>query len=248
MKLVSPRLLVTLSLPVAMFFANPARATVLTFDQFTDSAKTTYRANGLFTTDEYGDNVSDFDPAGVQPGGVYFRYGSAGGYTPNVSVDYRWIEKANHANSGIPEFLMWDTSYGDLSHVVYRGNGAMTTWAGIMLFTPAAGYQVTLESFDIAGYLADLSGYDYAVFRDFGTGSETSLWTDSSTAPGTGHLTLSPNITVQAGHTLALYINGDGSLGIDNVQFSESLIPEPASLALLIAGGVLAVSRRRRAQ
>lgn len=223
-----------------------ANATVLTFDHFTDAAKTTYAANGTTILATYGDNVSDFDPA-APSGAFYFRYGSGGGTTPNITLGYRWITKADHTNSGTPEFQMWDPGYGDLSHVVYRFNGAPATWAGIMLFTPAAGYQVTLESFDIAGFGSSQTEYDYAVFKDFGTEGESTLWSDTSTAPGAGHLTLSPSITVQAGHTLALYFNADGNLGIDNVRFSESLIPEPASLALLIAAtGVFTLRRERR--
>jgi len=235
-----------IALGLGLAASTAAHATVLTFDQYTDAAKTTYRANGATLLAQYGDNVTDFDPAGVQPGGVYYRYGSGGGFTPDVTLEYRWVEKANHSNVGVPEFQMWDSQYGDLAHIVYRYNGVMTQWAGIMIFTPAAGYQVTLESFDIAGYVAARSGYDYAVYRDFGPG-ETLLWSDSSTAPGTGHLTLSPNITVQAGHTLALYFNADGNLGIDNVRFSQSPLPEPASVALFAVGLGVAFTRQRRA-
>jgi hypothetical protein len=224
--------------------AAPSSATVLTFDLFTDPGKTTYVANGTTIPGGYGDNVIDFDPAGPV-GGTYVRYGSGGGFTPDVTLDYHWITKANHAEHFAPEFQTWHPQYGDLDHVVYRYNGSMATWAGIMIFTPAAGYQVTLETFDIAGYVADRGGYDYAVIQDVGLPGESTLWTNASTAPGTGHLTLSPSVTVQGGHTLSLYFNADGNLGIDNVRFTQSLIPEPASAALLLAGAGLLLRRTR---
>jgi hypothetical protein len=55
-----------------------------------------------------------------------------------------------------------------------------------------------------------------------------------------------PNVTVPSGTTLSLlYAYKNGNVGVDNLRFSESPIPEPASLALTFAGASLLLFRRR---
>jgi hypothetical protein len=105
---------------------SPVRATVLTFD--------TALPNGSAVPPGYGQRVT----ATSQDG---FFYGAAGGFTPNVTVSYGPVASDVH---------LWNLDYGDLQQVIYRE----TEGAGILEVTLAAdpGYQVILQSFDLAGW------------------------------------------------------------------------------------------------
>src|SRR6202008_4639157 len=84
----------------------------------------------LFSSDlpTYGDRVS----ANVQSG---FRYGGAAD-TPKIVADF-------------PNASGWSSSYGDLTNVIYTlaANGILRA-----KLTADAGYNVALQSFDLAGY------------------------------------------------------------------------------------------------
>src|SRR5262245_43537828 len=67
-----------------------ASATSLTFDIYTNAAKTITPSGSPYMPQSYGDNVTDFDPAGLFTapfggGSFYGRYGTNGGYTPGVT-------------------------------------------------------------------------------------------------------------------------------------------------------------------
>jgi hypothetical protein len=236
-----------------------ADATVLTFDVFTDPAKTTFAQNNVINQG-YGDNVTDFDPAGPV-NGKYVRYGSGGGATPNVAVSYRYwyIPDPTDPNPGVngeTNGYLWNEDYGDLTNVIYDN---FANWLTEVRFTAAPGYQVTLESFDIAAWPStvnntSLAGMTVKAVTDANSPGSVTLWSAGpdgavlvrgDVAGVDVHDHYTPNVTVQSGTTLSLLYGDHGNLGIDNIRFSQSLIPEPASLALLAGAMVVSASRRR---
>jgi hypothetical protein len=219
------------------------RATQLTFDIYSDSAKTTLIPQGSYIPLAYGDNVTDFDPAGPI-GGQYFRYGTNGGYTPDISLEYGWIEVANPTTShGLFGPQLWYSGYPGLTNVAYPVFGA--SYYNYIAFTPTAGV-AKLVSFDVARYLGGSEGgFTLKVVQNAFTPTPQTLW---AAAPDGGVTigaltTYSPNVNVDPGSTLYLIFGSNGNLGLDNITFTG--VPEPS--AMLLAGlGALALGLRRR--
>lgn len=66
---------------------------------------------------------------------------------------------------------------------------------------------------------------------------------------GSSATTFSFDPTVVKGGVIEIRFGGDWNVGIDNIGFSQELVPEPASLFVLSAGfaGLLCARRRARA-
>lgn len=207
-----------------VFAVSPAEATVLIFDaepQFT---------NGEAIPQAYGDRVIS---SSQQVDSRFFYYGDAGGWTPNVEVDYA-------AKYGTNNF--WSSGYGDLINVLeneYDGNNVIT-----ITFTADPGYLVRLESFDLGGW-PTTDRYVYAITVSDGT--NTLFSASNVLAEGQGHTTLSPNVWAQQLIlTLDIRLGGDSDcVGIDNIKFSQSMVPIPGTLALLGSGLLGLISWRR---
>ena len=135
---------------VILAVTNICQATMLTFDQFVDPAKTIRVANNnQLPNQAYGDNVSDFSPAGPV-NGQYVNYGSDGGLTPNVAVEYRWYLPSD-GSGGLGGSLMFNFGYGPLEYVAYAAAGG-SPWLSEIRFIPEADYSVRINSFDYAGF------------------------------------------------------------------------------------------------
>lgn len=226
-------------------FAGVAHATSLTFQFYSDSGKTTPVLNAGYNFQSYGDNVTDFDPA-AQIDGRYVRYGSEGGITPDVTVEYRQYVIANPSNNVLTTATYYRSkpsdNFGDLAQVVYP---SITGSYFEIRFTPTNGRTVTLESFDLAGYLSDRTVPNIEAIQDI-AGTPSTLWGPftNTVISGTTHNHFTPNVSVTAGQTLSLVYGDDvgGIRGISNIVFS---VPEPASLGLLLLGGAAMLARRR---
>lgn len=257
-----PKSLFVLSLLVS---ALSAQATSLTFDVYTDSSKTTF-ANANPISQSYGDNVTNFSPTGAF-GSYYFNYGSAGGFTPHVTVEYRFLSIAlpqdpSPGQNGPPNGYLWNYDYGDLTNVLYgiyggTANGTnVPGWYMEIRLTADPAYRVTLSNFDISSWPhVDRGGQDLKIIRDANSATAATLW--SAGPDGTvvvhgstpAHDSYTPMVTVADGHTLSL-IYGNGAagpdIGVDNLIFFES-VPEPSLLAMTGAGlGLLLTLVRRR--
>ena len=217
---------------------STAQASILTFDQFTDAAKTTRIANNLLANQFYGDNITDFSPTSPV-GGQYVNYGSGGGLTPNISVAYRWYDtlqptNPNPDNNGPGGVFGWNTGYGGLLYVVFSDPDTLNRmrWLSEIQFTPEPGYQVRINSFDFAGYLGEQGGQTLKIVADANSIGAQTLWSAAADGnvvfPATA-ATLSPTITGAPGQTLSILWGFSDRSGLDNISFSQvRTVPEPS--------------------
>jgi hypothetical protein len=167
------------------------------------------------------------------------------GYGDTALVDVSYQSVANPGESNwIADVFYWDTGYGDLVGNAWGGLND-SQGAAQIIFTPAAGYKVTLVSLDIAGWLftdrdSQSSLYDSSY--------NLIAWTGAFTAPGSGHLPLNCGgaFCTRPGLVLEWGPNAYNA-GVDNVVFMVTKVPEPASWALMIGGfGMVGSALRRR--
>lgn len=175
--------------------------------------------------------VLTFDPPVT-----FDTYGDRAVNTPNVTLDFVTLR------SGPPS--LWFGGYADLSNAL--GHGAYDVPFRLD-FTPDPGYLVTLNGFNIATWSAGSYDTDIRVWDENGSFDAPNLYSASTL--------LLPRISYAIGlnrtgsGVLSLYVSNLGSTGLDNLTFSQSLVPEPGSLALMGLGvvGLCAAVRSRRA-
>lgn len=173
--------------------------------------------------------------------------------TPNVDVSHRGREVVNGATGeagAIGAFgglSTWLTGgYGDLVNNAYYGDFS-TGYYGEITLTADPGYEVILNSFELASYSSlaihtlnqpvfIVEGLDGAVLANY-----------SGTVPSSGHNSYSVGI---ARNTLTIRFGNNYNIGIDNVNFSQQYVgavPEPGTMSLLGIGiASLFVVRWRR--
>jgi hypothetical protein len=209
---------------LACTFLSTASATVLTFD-------IVGIAPGVNLPQTYGDNVT----AAIMGN---FSYGTAQGFTPNVTVSY----VANNTPGVTPELQWWSTGYNDLVNIVENEADGDTGYR--IVLTAAAGFNVTLQSFDLGNFGSAVTLPGLQVLNSSNTPllNLSNIAVPADTSP---HLSFAGPWTSS---TLSIVVNTTGlggqtdNIGLDNITFSQSAvtapgIPEPASL-LLIGGGL----------
>jgi hypothetical protein len=250
--------LASLASIVGLALAGSASATVLTFD---------WGGNSLDAVPaNYGNRVGD--PNFPTPPG--YSYGAAGGITPNVNILYAPTLRLGAATPPDPTRV-----FGDLTNVLYRQRAPDNGLAGILQidFIADPGFQVCLQSFDIAAVFNSVSGFGedlparnikvldgqgnalFSLDYDPAVLDHDSLL--STYAPGTNtplrHKTFVFNppltaskITLRLDFTQLLTIGGNKSdrIAIDNIQFCQT--PTPGAATLIGCTGVMLASRRRR--
>jgi hypothetical protein len=196
-----------------------AQATVLTFDGFEDNE---------VVPQSYGDRVIDFGTS----------YGSAGGTTPNIQVDYVPI------SNSVP-LTSWVSDYAPLANAL---SSVEFDTQGYVELTPDPGHDVVLSSFQLSGF-ADESFPDSRIFVTEGTHAtlfDTGIFTFDA-----GAVQTYPLGPLRSSTGLRINIHDFGDLGVDNITFSQvPTIPEPQSSALWLAGmglvGTIAWNARRK--
>jgi len=184
--------------------AMTARATVLTFDI----------GGGITSSNDipqtYGDNVT------ATSMGI-FGYGSAGGFTPNITLKYG--ETFNESQS------YWSTGFGNLTNVVYEESDF--TGVTTLVFTAAPGFLVSLASLDLAAYTTDFASdptiNGVQIFNSLGVAifSATNVTVSRTTRTP---LMFGPNVTDT---TLTLVMDArnlggkNDDIAADNIQFSQ---------------------------
>ncbi len=206
-------------------------------------------AVGLLIANNASATVLDFAGLGLSNWeSIPQTYGDNTGTTPNVGVSYSVVDGSGnpHATESIE---YWNTpQYGDLFDVAYSGaNG----WYAKITLTPDSGFDVILNSFDMAGYpQTNLALASLEVL----SGSGAQLWDSGVTTilgAGPTHNSFSPNITSSG--PISIVWGTNWNIGIDNINFSQRQtqggipVPEPTTLALLGLGlAGLGFRRKRR--
>lgn len=153
------------------------------------------------------------------------------GDTAEVNVTYQ--------SGGVGTFSMqkWDTGYSNFTNVGYGyfGAGFFT-----ITLTPTAGFNVTLNSFDLGTNPANVSRDATVTVTDLAT--NTVVFTTSFTVAGlnpvdSDGVSASPGVSSAAG--LVLTVTADVfNVAIDNVDFNSTedtnpSVPEPSTFGLM---------------
>ena len=204
----------------ASYLLSSAYATVLTFDNSPSTIPY-----------DYGSRV---DASGVDVGGRT-NFNLTHGETPNVAVQ---MFTANYSDwSQQTNLYLWGGGYADLTNVAYHnfGQGAR------FIFTADAQYYVRLHSFQMGGYFGDRTLPFLQVLVDGNpVFTQTNVAISGSTA---NTFSFDPNVV--KGSVIEIRFGNDWNIAIDNIGFSQELIPEPASITLLV-GGLAGLALRRR--
>lgn len=167
------------------------------------------------------------------------NYGSLTGV---LDVGYKTISTAT-GQVDRDHLFYWESGYSDLIGAAWAGTGRDSHYVEIT-FAPAAGQTVTLESVDFGDYLNNNTGSSVVVL-DAVTREE--LWDGHGfdSGPTASHLIAG----VSSANGLILQWRADTYyVGIDNIRYSVTAVPEPESLALAAAGLLVAglAARRQR--
>lgn len=207
-----------------------ASATVFTFETSAGASLGSSAVTGASSTPVYGNRVS----AAIENG---YSYGSAFGFTPNVSVSY----SANGTNTP----STWASGYGDLVNVIWGSGSSSLLNDNIVsvTFTADPGWLIDFRGFSVARWSsgnypgsfvtltnADNVTVDLLAPQQLATGTSTNFSYADDTY-------LSTSFVLRFG-------NGWWT-GIDNVAIEQQPVPEPMTMTLL-AAGLVAVARRRR--
>lgn len=212
---------------VALCAASIASASVLTFT-------VAGLANGRPLPNDYGDRITSATMGS-------YSYGLIGGITPNVVAEYRGASLQPHVN--------WRyAGFNDLLGVIYN-EFDLAPWYRVHL-TADPGYLTTIESFDVGNRGGEITVPNITIYD----GNFQILWEETdiivpaSTSP---HISFAPNVTNTAliiqVTTVGLGHSSD-NIALDNIQFTQQLIPAPggALALLLLAGlGLMRPARRR---
>lgn len=186
----------------------------------------------------YGDRVT-----ATSQGGYGYGIG-AEGTTPNIVASYKYT------------MAYGGPGYGDVSNTLYRyRSGLLVSDFLEITLTADAGYNVRLHSFDIAAWNGEEDGIDFRTISTLEVRNQANqvLYTESNHVVNYGdppsHDTFSFPTPLQ-GQSLTIRFNEDTANrflnGIDNIVFSQVLVPEPMSTACMASLGCLFFIRRRR--
>lgn len=204
-----------------------SHADILIFEGFGDPD------NRPLIPQDYGDRITQLnDPV------TGYIYGAGNGPTPNVTVDYIFDDP----NDG--DFTLWN-GYGDLNGALGHFNFNVE---GEIALNADAGFNVVLNTFDIAPFQIDRDGIVRVLDGDDNVLFDTGVLTFDSTSRWSygGSALIASTLRIQSflpdGTT-----GGWGDFALDNVNFDQRAVPEPSTITLLslFATGIVAFRRRR---
>ncbi|MEO5961118.1 MAG: VPDSG-CTERM sorting domain-containing protein [Opitutaceae bacterium] len=146
------------------------------------------------------------------------------GDSANVDVSYNVLAgfgNAASAGGGIT-INQWTSGYGDLVNVAWGAGPVDPSLVGNISFSAAVGRQVTLNSFDLAGWVGDQAGRSVRVYDGF---YNLLASYGPMTIDGTeGHSSFAPAVSAS---TLHLQWDFPWAVAADNVNFTDSVVRVP---------------------
>ncbi len=222
----------------AALVASTAQATVLTHDGLGTNVSLQDTAKGAVVAN-YGSHV-----AGAGTG-----VGQGNGYTPNVAV----LFTPDGGNTGGGSGSGGDgwQAYNDSEWSVAQLDGAPPNSNFDIVFTPDAGYGVTVNSFVFDDYAAYQAGHTFD-WQLLDAGNTALFGASDVVVLADQILTVNTGMTQPHFGTLTLRIHPTaGALddrGIDTINFDQA-VPEPTSCGVVaVAMCVLSLRRTRRPQ
>jgi hypothetical protein len=137
----------------------------------------------------------------------------------------------------------WATAYNNLYGVAWANSSDADSRARIEIRALEPNQSVTLTSFALGAYANTTRSTNVNIYA---IGSDTALYSFTGSV-GDGSVsatTFSPNITVAGGLWLE-FKDSAYNVGIDNINYSVSSVPEPMSALMMLAGVGMLVARQR---
>lgn len=239
-------------------FAGIAQAaTVLTFTPY-NQFETAANNNGQYVDgggheiaidQTYGSRVSNSSQGGYSYGGAADTPHVTVAYSPEYSGgDLSGVRVCSPVYGGEYNVQAWG-GYSQTVNFLYNAYGAIpgdpTGQKWIVTFTADAGYQVHLSSFEMASQMDPGGNEQIDIFLN---GSPTAAWSQSIALPNN---TASAPVLIQPdiwGQQIVLQMTDPVAnySAATNFTFSESPVPEPATMSLLTLGASLVLVRRRQ--
>jgi hypothetical protein len=141
--------------------------------------------------------------------------------------------------------LWWASAYNNLYGVAWSSGSDANSQARIEIKAAQPGQAVTISRFDLGAYAFSTVRTNVNIYAIGGT-TPLFSFNDSVGNSNVSATTITPNITVAGGLWIE-WADSAYNVGIDNIQYSVSAVPEPASALLMLTGvaGMLAARRRK---
>lgn len=188
--------------------------------------------------DDYADRVNDSGFDSQNRGGYNLTFGA----TPNVQVRMFSADYQNGTWNRLGTLFLWSSNYANLVNVAYH---SPSNQGARFIFTADPGYWVRLHSFQMGGWPNTNQPLPFLQVLVDGNPvfTQQNITISGSTADT---FNFDPNVV--KGGVIEIRFGGNWNVGIDNIGFSQELIPEPASLLALGAGLAGLMGLRRRTQ